>query len=140
MDTLGEFIDNLRKDESDCFNVCISFWKEHGLDLPFNSKTISNNIPVMKRFLSNFDIIYDIRSNRSNCNNLQYGDFLYVYMGYWGVCINENIMLTSTDKTRLFDLKSIRAENRLLSIFRPKKEIKPLYLPNGTEEILLLQI
>ncbi|WP_333595153.1 hypothetical protein, partial [Anaerospora hongkongensis] len=60
MNTLNKFLNIPNKGDTDCFNLCITFWKKHGLDLPFQTRTISGNIPVMKRFLSNFDVVYDI--------------------------------------------------------------------------------
>ncbi|WP_333595125.1 hypothetical protein, partial [Anaerospora hongkongensis] len=88
-----------------------------------------------------FEVVYDIRgSNTSQYPKLQYGDFLYIYMGYWGVCLNEDILLTSVEKSGLFDLKSVREEKRLLSVFRPKKKIEPLFMTSGVEKIFLLPI
>jgi hypothetical protein len=141
MNTLNKFLNIPNEGDTDCFNLCISFWKEHGLDLPFQTRTISGNIPVMKRFLSNFDIVYDSRgSNTSQYPDLQYGDFLYVYMGYWGICLNESTLLTSVEKSGLFDLRNARYEKRLLSVFRPKIKIEPLCLLSGTEKIFTLPV
>lgn len=135
---IDKFI-GIRFSELHCFDLCIKFLKEHSFDLPFSLDTVDGNLLHMARFMSNFDVIYDVRQgDNSDCSDLKYGDLLYVNYGYWGICIDENTILTSNEYSGLFDLRSIKEENRLLSIFRPKAKIETLFTPGKSVEIQYL--
>lgn len=130
-------------DGCDHMGICLLFWREHGLDIPFLPNGLGQNIQQIDKFLRNFTVEYDIRfSKKQSVIEPQYGDLVYVYYGHWGVCIDKNTFLTYgySAKSRLYDLQKSVEQGNLFSIFRPKQQIEPKYRLTGTEDIYYLPV